>query len=72
VFVDYDWTCEGACDGFEPYAFDYPAAWWAEIEGATIRGWLDGYGDFFLDKGTGIDAPRYRDVPGLDIWPIPE
>jgi hypothetical protein len=72
VYVDYDLTCEGACDGSEPYAFEYPATWWAEIapRGETTRGWLDGYGDFLLDERDQIDAGSYRDVPGLEIWPL--
>jgi hypothetical protein len=74
VYVDYDLTCEGACDGYEPYAFDYPATWWAEIapQGEMTRGWLDGYGDFLLDERDQIDAGSYRDVPGLEIWPKAE
>jgi hypothetical protein len=74
VYVDYDLKCEGDCDGSEPYAFDYPATWWAEIgsEGETTRGWLDGYGDFLLDERVQIDAGSYREVPGLEIWPKTE
>jgi hypothetical protein len=74
VYVDYDLTCEGACAGYEPYAFDYPATWRAEIapQGETMRGWLDGYGDFLLDQRAEIDAGSFRDVPGLEIWPKAE
>jgi len=74
VYVDYDLTCESACEGYEPYAFDYPATWTGahEMGSSSVTGWLDGYGDFLLDKAEWIARPSYQEVPGLEIWPKAE
>jgi hypothetical protein len=78
VYVDMDQTCQGDCEGFPPYSFDYPANWNARLNPGgdpysfTITGWIDGFGDFLLNKPHMLSAAEdkdFRDVPGLEIWP---
>jgi hypothetical protein len=73
VYVDHDTVCEGNCSADWPYSFDYPAVWNGKgtymKDSIILTGWLDGYGDFKLDKHTYLEEDTYKIVPGLDIWP---
>ena len=64
-------TCQGNCEQFQPYSFNYPAAWKANWDPSTeiITGWIDGFGDFKMDTSIIIEAETFRDVPYLDVWP---
>lgn len=72
VYVDYDLTCQGSCEGYAPYSFNYPAVWNGQYDQASsnVTGWIDGYGDFKLDLHSDITPEEiYKNVPGLEIWP---
>ena len=68
---DYVLTCQGNCEQFQPYSFNYPAAWKANWDPSTeiITGWIDGFGDFKMDTNIIIEAETFRNVPYLDVWP---
>jgi hypothetical protein len=71
IRTDYVLTCQGNCEGFEPYAFNYPATWNGFWDPNTeiITGWIDGFGDIKLDTHILLEGAAFRDVPYLDVWP---